>query len=215
MAVRISLFNALLLLLTTSSIVTALESVSISANLKGVGHTCISKCLYYTVLSDIGEALNCDTPYDNNCYCATAAQSASVADEHMSRCASSMCKAGDLKLDLTSMQSFYGSYCMAAGYTQPGATNWYNPAQATEEPKSEEPKDTGSDKDAKPSQTANGDTPQTSTQLTIVTQTTENDNGATRSRGKFLLLLVTVPLILLQVLYQHQNSRLMAYDVFL
>lgn len=202
MARSLSLFHALLFLFTSSSIVTALESASISANLKGVGHTCVSKCLYYTVLSDMGKALGCDTPYDNNCYCATAAQSASAAGEHMERCASSMCGAGDLKLDLSTMQSIYGSYCMAAGYTQPGATRWYNPAEATQEPKSEAAETTASDKDAKPSQTPKDDTPMTTTQFNVVTQTTDG-NGATRPRGKFLLLLVTVPLIFLQVLFQH------------
>ncbi|KAG9503120.1 hypothetical protein J7337_005959 [Fusarium musae] len=113
------------------------ESVTISANLDNVGHTCISKCLYYTVLSDMGRAMGCDDPYDNNCYCATAAASANKADGFMSKCATSLCSAGDRSRDLTSMQSYYASYCMGAGFTQPGATEWYNPAEATEEPTNE------------------------------------------------------------------------------
>ncbi|KAF5019129.1 hypothetical protein F66182_8865 [Fusarium sp. NRRL 66182] len=163
------------------------ESVTISANLDNVAHTCISKCLYYTVLSDMGSAMGCDDPYDNNCYCATASASASVADAFMSKCATSLCSAGDRSRDLTSMQSYYASYCMGAGFTQPGATGWYNPAEATEEP-SPESSDSSSessdrDSDAQPSRTANSEVDETSTQLTIVTQTTEGGSGPTRSGG--------------------------------
>ncbi|CVK92362.1 uncharacterized protein FMAN_07258 [Fusarium mangiferae] len=156
------------------------ESVTISANLDNVGHTCISKCLYYTVLSDMGRAMGCDDPYDNNCYCATAAASANKADGFMSKCATSLCSAGDHSRDLTSMQSYYASYCMGAGFTQPGATEWYNPAEATEEPTNEPTAESSGDSDAKPSRTANSGGDATSTHMTIVTQTAED--GASRTQ---------------------------------
>ncbi|PNP80647.1 hypothetical protein FNYG_06246 [Fusarium nygamai] len=156
------------------------ESVTISANLDNVGHTCISKCLYYTVLSDMGRAMGCDDPYDNNCYCATAAASANKADGFMSKCATSLCSAGDRSRDLTSMQSYYASYCMGAGFTQPGATEWYNPAEATEEPTNEPTAESSGDSDAKPSRTANSGSDATSTHMTIVTQTAED--GASRTQ---------------------------------
>ncbi|SCV28883.1 uncharacterized protein FFB14_02101 [Fusarium fujikuroi] len=156
------------------------ESVTISANLDNVGHTCISKCLYYTVLSDMGRAMGCDDPYDNNCYCATAAASANKADGFMSKCATSLCSAGDRSRDLTSMQSYYASYCMGAGFTQPGATEWYNPAEATEEPTNEPTAESSGDSDAKPSRTANSGGDATSTHMTIVTQTAED--GASRTQ---------------------------------
>ncbi|CZR43404.1 uncharacterized protein FPRO_07679 [Fusarium proliferatum ET1] len=156
------------------------ESVTISANLDNVGHTCISKCLYYTVLSDMGRAMGCDDPYDNNCYCATAAASANKADGFMSKCATSLCSAGDRSRDLTSMQSYYASYCMGAGFTQPGATEWYNPAEATEEPTNEPTAENSGDSDAKPSRTANSGGDATSTHMTIVTQTAED--GASRTQ---------------------------------
>ncbi|KAF5648130.1 uncharacterized protein FTJAE_1344 [Fusarium tjaetaba] len=175
------------------------ESVTISANLDNVGHTCISKCLYYTVLSDMGRAMGCDDPYDNNCYCATAAASANKADGFMSKCATSLCSAGDRSRDLTSMQSYYASYCMGAGFTQPGATEWYNPAEATEEPTNEPTAESSGGSDARPSRTANSGGDATSTHMTIVTQTAED--GASRTQGKFLLLMVMVPLLLLQVLF--------------
>ncbi|KAM0085055.1 hypothetical protein ACKRZS_002496 [Fusarium odoratissimum] len=156
------------------------ESVTISANLDNVGHTCISKCLYYTLLSDMGRAMGCDDPYDNNCYCATAAASANKADGFMSKCATSLCSAGDRSRDLTSMQSYYASYCMGAGFTQPGATEWYNPAEATEEPTNEPTAESGGGSDARPSQTANSGGDGTSTHMTIVTQTAED--GASRTQ---------------------------------
>ncbi|CCT68345.1 uncharacterized protein FFB20_00318 [Fusarium fujikuroi] len=156
------------------------ESVTISANLDNVGHTCISKCLYYTVLSDMGRAMGCDDPYDNNCYCATAAASANKADGFMSKCATSLCSAGDRSRDLTSMQSYYASYCIGAGFTQPGATEWYNPAEATEEPTNEPTAESSGDSDAKPSRTANSGGDATSTHMTIVTQTAED--GASRTQ---------------------------------
>ncbi|KAG5747051.1 hypothetical protein H9Q69_010813 [Fusarium xylarioides] len=156
------------------------ESVTISANLDNVGHTCISKCLYYTVLSDMGRAMGCDDPYDNNCYCATAAASANKADGFMSKCATSLCSAGDRSRDLTSMQSYYASYCMGAGFTQPGATEWYNPAEATEEPTNEPTAESSGDSDARPSRTANSGGDATSTHMTIVTQTAED--GASRTQ---------------------------------
>ncbi|KAF9768674.1 hypothetical protein IL306_013985 [Fusarium sp. DS 682] len=174
-------FLSVLLLSLPLALSADFESVTISANLDNVGHTCISKCLYYTLLTDMGRAMGCDDPYDNNCYCATAAASANKADNFMSKCATSLCSAGDRPRDLTSMQSYYASYCMGAGFTQPGATEWYNPAEATEEPKEESTADgSGSDSDARPSRTANSGGDATSTHMTIVTQTAED--GASRTQ---------------------------------
>ncbi|RSL55879.1 hypothetical protein CEP54_009138 [Fusarium duplospermum] len=156
------------------------ESVTISRDLDNVVHTCVSKCLYYTIYSDMGKAMGCDDPYDNNCYCATASASASQADAWMSKCASNTCSAGDRSRDLSSMQSIYASYCMGAGFTQPGATNWYNPAEATEEPQSPSGEDDDST-NAEPSKTVDSAV-ETTTQMTIVTQTTEGGAGPSKSR---------------------------------
>ncbi|KAM0347764.1 hypothetical protein ACHAPU_004779 [Fusarium lateritium] len=156
------------------------ESVTISENLRNVAHTCISKCLHYTVFFDMGRAMGCDDPYDNNCYCATAVASASKADGFMSKCATSLCSAGDRSRDLTSMQSFYGSYCMGAGFTQPGATEWFNPAEATDEPTADVSESNRGSSDARPSRTANSGGDATSTHMTIVTQTAED--GASRTQ---------------------------------
>lgn len=189
---------SLLLLLGPSL---AEETVTISSDIPKDGHDCISDCLYSTLLTDLGEIMGCDLPYENACYCATATASASVADSWMSRCASSQCGRGDVTRDLTSMQSIYGSYCMAAGFTQPGATEWYNPAEVTEEPTSaSSDSEDSATEDAAPSKTADSGLSETTTEWSVVTQTTEGGSGATKSRGKFLLLMAAVPLLLLQVL---------------
>ncbi|KAM0198914.1 hypothetical protein ACHAPQ_011478 [Fusarium lateritium] len=156
------------------------ESVTISSYLDNVGHDCISECLFYTVIPDMGRGMGCDDPYENNCYCATAAASASKADRFMSKCATSRCSAGDRSRDLTSMQSYYASYCMGAGFTQPGATKWYNPAEATDEPTAEASESDEGGSDARPSRTANSGGGATSTHMTIVTQTAED--GASRTQ---------------------------------
>lgn len=204
MAGALPFFYALLLLLPVHW-ANAAATVTLSNEIDGSAHSCISKCLQYGYLDDMGDALACGTPYENECYCATAEKSASAAGAWMIKCASSRCAAGDFTRDLSSMESYYGSYCMAAGFTQPGATDWYTPAEQTEAPESTsaEEKTTAkpsqtADRD-EPKETADSDEPDRTTRFTIVTQTTE-PNGATRSRSKFLLLSVMVPLLLLQVL---------------
>ncbi|KAM0432330.1 hypothetical protein ACHAPT_004871 [Fusarium lateritium] len=177
---RLIRFVGLWLYLLPLALSADFESVTISRELDNVVHTCVSKCLYYTILSDMGTAMGCDDPYDNNCYCATASASASQADAWMSKCASNTCSAGDRSRDLSSMQSIYASYCMGAGYTQPGATNWYNPAEATEESSSDDADNDSSN--AEPSKTVDSGSVETTTRMTIVTQTTEGGAGPSKSR---------------------------------
>lgn len=196
MARLLPLFASLLLLLRPSL---GAETVTISSDIPKDGHDCIGDCLYSTYLTDMGKIMGCDLPYENACYCATQAASVSVADNWMSRCASSNCGRGDVTRDLTSMQSLYGSYCMGAGFTQPGATEWYNPAEATEEASSaSSAEEDSATSDAEPSKTADSGLSETTTEWSVVTQTTEGGSGATKSQGKFLLLMAAVPLLLLQ-----------------
>ena len=154
-------------------------------------HTCVQYCLgkWPSLGSNIGEALQCGTPFYNDCYCATATASATKATSFLEACASSSCAAGDLTLDLSAMQSKYASYCMQNGFTQPGATNWYNPATATRSPA--------------PSNTPAAGPTSTATKLTVVTQTTSsgfNGGASAQPRGKCLLPLTVMAIFLLQVL---------------
>ncbi|KAF4467939.1 hypothetical protein FALBO_5173 [Fusarium albosuccineum] len=181
MARPISVFRFVLLFLPFA-FVAGFESVTISEELQNVGHRCVSKCLYYTYATDMGRAMNCDAPYDNNCYCATEAASFTNAEEHISKCASTECSAGDRGRDLTSMQSIYASYCMAAGLTQAGATKWYNPAEATEEPTEDSSSSDDDTSNAEPSRTADSGAGETVTDMTVVTQTTEGGAGPSKSR---------------------------------
>lgn len=154
-------------------------------------HSCVQYCLgrWPNLYDNIGGALQCGTPFYNECYCATAAASASKATSFLESCASASCNAGDLTVDLSAMESNYASYCMDNGFTQPGATNWYNPGAATRTPQ--------------PGSTDTGPA-STTTRFSVVTQTTTSDSesGADSSSqpwGKCLLpLTVVVAAILLQ-----------------
>jgi hypothetical protein len=75
--------------------------------------------------------MKCAVPYANDCYCATPAPSATRAASWISKCASSKCAEGDLSRDVSAMGSVYASYCMEAGFTQPGATSWFDPLAVT------------------------------------------------------------------------------------
>lgn len=59
MAGTLHFFYTLLLLLPVHW-VNAAETVSIEANLDSAAHTCISKCLFYDYLDDMGDALACE-----------------------------------------------------------------------------------------------------------------------------------------------------------
>jgi hypothetical protein len=184
------------ILLSLVSPVRAIETVSIYSLTPTNEHQCVTSCLWNNLYEDVGYPLLCGHPYANNCYCATNSVSASKASAFLSKCGSSSCAAGDLSNDLTAMQSIYASYCMNAGYTQPGATAWFTMEGAAPTP-------TGT---ATPGQrTSSGPqetTVPTTTQVTLVTQTVAASSapGTSRPQGKsialLLLLAVGAPLVL-------------------
>lgn len=187
--------------LFTISPVLSLTTVSIFSLYPNNQHFCVPICVSNDYSADIGRALNCGDPYANDCFCNTGAASAAAATSWLAACASTECSAGDLSDDLTSMHSLYASYCIGAGFTQPGATDWYNPASATANPVKSSSASPGQTATANPGQTATSGPDQTTTQLTVVTQTAPSTgrSAATQPLGKFLLLLAMVPFILLQV----------------
>jgi hypothetical protein len=124
MAPRVAKFFSLAWILFNLPLVLSIETVSILSQYPSNQHGCVTRCIYTYYASDIGNALKCGSPYDNNCFCNTAPASASAASSWLTACGSSSCSAGDLTADLTSMHSIYASYCMNAGFTQPGATDW-------------------------------------------------------------------------------------------
>src|SRR5262245_3345390 len=120
MKLRIPLRPLLASFFLCSSQTMAADTVSISGVINGQ-HRCVQYCLYVPgVYDDMGSAMKCATPYANNCYCATAAAPASSASSWVTACASTSCAGGDFNNDLKIMESIYASYCMGAGYTQPG-----------------------------------------------------------------------------------------------
>jgi hypothetical protein len=194
MVSHISTLFTLACFLLAISPVLSLTTVSIASEIPSGQHYCIVECIYAPYIpAGIGGALGCATPYNNDCYCNTQASSVSVASSFISTCASSSCSGGDLTDDLTSIFSIYASYCMNAGFTQQGATNWYNPATTSTT--------ISTTTSAKPSPTPTTGATMTTTQVTLVTQTAASTSGleVTPSQGKFLLLLAMGHLLLLQV----------------
>lgn len=195
MASRAGLLSRLLcLLLLYPQALLAVGTGTVSKFGEDWPHDCVQYCLgrWPNVYDNMGSALQCGKPFYNECYCATAAASASLATSFLASCASTSCAGGDVTLDLSAMQSIYASYCMENGFTQPGATAWYSPAAETGAPA---PGNTGETDSA----------PLTTTRVSVVTQMTAPDSGgssSTQSWGKCLLPLVAVvAAILLQVLY--------------
>ncbi|SPQ21541.1 8049aa51-6cc6-40de-a7a3-41659fb3d695 [Thermothielavioides terrestris] len=168
------LFRLLCLLLHVQALL-ALETVSEFG--EDWPHTCVQNCLgrWPIEYSNVGSELKCDEPFYNDCYCATAAASASKASSFLEACASTACRGGDFTLDLSAMESIYASYCMANGFTQPGATKWYNPATATQ--------GLGPDSTHGPAPGATQQTgpASTTTRLSVVTQTTTSGSLADSS----------------------------------
>ena len=182
-------------LLAISHLSLAQTTVSIKNDIPSSGHHCVSSCIYYPALmTDIGSALACGWPYENECFCATATASASAVSKHINSCASEWCYAGDVNRDISSMQSVYAGYCMDAGFTQPIVSEWYTTASSEEEEE-----ESATSTAAEPSGTTDPGPAETTTRLTLVTQTT--DDGAAVTRGElFLLGAVLVPAVVLQLL---------------
>ena len=181
----------------------AIVPVSIATMIPTTEHVCVTRCLYYFWWGNyygVGEPLSCGVPYDNDCWCATNSASASKARSYITSCASTFCAAGDFSNDLTSIHSVYASYCMNAGYTQPGATDWYTmggPKSSTTSPTTSPATSptTSPTTSPMPQQTPSSGATQTTTQLVVVTQTVPASPASlgtqsSQPQSKWLLLLL-------------------------
>ncbi|KAM0350535.1 hypothetical protein ACHAPU_003017 [Fusarium lateritium] len=114
-----------LLALVTPSIS---QTVSIFQQIPSTADQCVRPCLFRpnSPNSDIGDALECVTPYRENCYCATG--KAKLVSEHIDSCARASCSRGDETQDAETMRSYYASYCMKNGYTADAMEEWYTNA---------------------------------------------------------------------------------------
>jgi hypothetical protein len=79
---------------------------------------------FYTTLADV---LNCDSPVYNYCYCPTNTKSIDSIRSWLSQCVSTRCDSPDFSDDVSAVESGYASYCIDAGYSQSGATTWFQP----------------------------------------------------------------------------------------
>ncbi len=163
------LLLALLTRLATAS------QVSIRSNVPDNAHDCVGGCLVQSYYN-LGKAMACGSPLDNDCYCATASASVSVASAFIDKCVSTACAGGDASKDRSIMRSIYGAYCLGAGYTQPGISSWV-PAVAT----TDSPSSTRAEA-SRPSETGGPNS--------VPTQTEETSGGgvATKSQRKSILL---------------------------
>jgi len=87
-------------------------------------HGCVSDCFSGIFSQNLLSVLGCDYPFNNQCFCPTAAEALSTASSWIAICASTGCSSGDAAADFTTMHSIYASYCSGAGVAQPGATEW-------------------------------------------------------------------------------------------
>lgn len=180
---------------------TLAEQLSIQNYLSQTAHPCIKDCIYYPYDSDddITDVMVCAEPVDNECFCTTALDYASAAEDWFNKCASARCAAGDVQRDISSMRIIYASYCMAAGFTQPIVSKWY-----TSEAQTTTVDSTESEATSEPSLTEETTEPVTSRVLTVVTETSDPQppgNGAPRSTGELTLLgTVVVAAVLLGLL---------------
>ncbi|KAF4993196.1 hypothetical protein FGRMN_6681 [Fusarium graminum] len=111
-----------LLSLTTPSIS---QTVSIFQQIPGTVDQCVRPCLFRpnNPNADVGDVLECVTPYRVDCYCATG--KAKMVSEHIDSCAQASCSRGDETQDAETMRSYYASYCMKNGYTVDAMEEWY------------------------------------------------------------------------------------------
>ncbi|KAG9256191.1 uncharacterized protein F5Z01DRAFT_672185 [Emericellopsis atlantica] len=171
------------------------QTVTVGDDVPYAAHRCVKYCVQHPfgVGTDIGVALQCGDPYEEDCYCATEDDSLTLVSEHINNCASTSCSAGDLTKDVSSMRSLYASYCRGKGYTQDFIEGWYTAATGpeateattttTDEDKST--KTTAVEETEKVSESEEGQVVETSTDTTVATQTREpedEDDSASISR---------------------------------
>lgn len=184
------------LLFFTYPILSLTASVTIDNDVPYEAHDCVEICLdsqgSFQNEDDIGHILECGSPYNEACYCATESASASAVSNFINDCASKRCAKGDMTRDISTIRSIYASYCSQAGFTQPLVSEWYTNAGGPDETATST---------AEPSQTQESGAAGTITDTTLVTQTAASEDGATGSRGEFLLAAVLVPAaVMLQLL---------------
>ena len=145
------------------------QTVTITQDIPFTGHDCVEDCLYrpYAAPIDLGDALECGPPYEEDCYCVTAAPQATIVSRHINDCASESCSRGDLTKDIESMKYYYAGYCVENGYTADLIEEWYSSAEVAET-------DSVTDEDAATTQTSEGETT-----ATTATSTTEEEEEST------------------------------------
>ncbi|KAF5639670.1 hypothetical protein F52700_4052 [Fusarium sp. NRRL 52700] len=93
---------------------------------------CIRPCLFRpnNANADVGSALSCGAPYQEECYCATDSDKAKAVSKHIDSCAQASCSNGQQSQDAEAMRHYYASYCMGNGYSAEAMEEWYTGTEA-------------------------------------------------------------------------------------
>ena len=136
-------------------------------------HDCAAECLdnHGHGIQTLANVLNCDSPVYNFCYCPTDTKSINSIRSWLSQCVSTRCDSPDFSVDVSAVESGYASYCIDAGYSQSGATTWFQPTP------------TQAAVSTSATQASPGASPGTTTLVTVVSQTatltgTANSGGS-------------------------------------
>ncbi|KAN0083894.1 hypothetical protein V8E54_002982 [Elaphomyces granulatus] len=148
-------------------------------------HTCAGYCLDGQGYDDgdLVHVVSCDSPVYNYCFCPTDTKSIDSIRSWLSQCVSAGCHAPDFTTDVSAVESGYASYCIEAGYSQSGATTWFEPTPTPAPTQAPVPTST------------EGASPGTMTLVTVVTSTTEPTVSFGKSGWVDYTLLRLVPTI--------------------
>ncbi|KAG7410919.1 hypothetical protein DER46DRAFT_616372 [Fusarium sp. MPI-SDFR-AT-0072] len=118
-----------LLVLATQSLS---QTVNIFRKIPSDVEQCIRPCLFRpnNANADVGSALNCGAPYQEECYCATDSDNAKAVSKHIDSCAQASCSNGQESQDAETMRHYYASYCMGNGYSADAVEEWYTGTEA-------------------------------------------------------------------------------------
>ncbi|KAF5024558.1 hypothetical protein F66182_3321 [Fusarium sp. NRRL 66182] len=103
------------------------QTVSIFRAIPPSVNQCVRPCLFRpnNPSTDLGDVLECGTPYQEDCFCPTDNDKAELVSQHIDSCAQASCSRDDVTRDAETMRSYYASYCMGNGYTADLMEDWY------------------------------------------------------------------------------------------
>lgn len=183
--------NSVILLLSLINAVLS-QTVTIKKDIPIREHDCIEDCLFrpYNRDIDVGDALECAPPYQEDCYCPSDDSQAEIVSRHLDSCANEHCSRGDLSQDVDKMRAHYATYCVEKGYTADLVDEWYSALETAVSSTSEEETTTETtttvstdSEESAPSTTAPETSERTTTSGAIETTTAPDDESDEDGEG--------------------------------